>query len=406
MPRTAHNRHVGGWGIGLVLFTTLSAGPHGDCRAAASGTGVTLTPLVEAKLESPTLLTHAGDGTGTLYVLEQPGRIRIIRGGSLAPRPFLDVGDRVLAGGERGLLGLAFHPDYRRNGRFFVNYTRKPDGGTVLAEYRRNGDGDRAGRDEKVLLVVPQPYANHNGGMLAFGPDGYLYVGLGDGGAGGDPQNRAQNPDELLGKILRIDVNRDVPYAIPDDNPYARGGGRPEIYASGFRNPWRLSFDRTTGALWAADVGQHRWEEIDVVWRGGNYGWKIMEGNHCFEPAESCRRGGLIPPVAEYARQSPRCAVIGGHVYRGAAMPALVGTYVFGDFCSGEILGVPASNYDRMTSPASPAVLGQTEFNPSAFGEDERGELYIVDHRGGGVYRLTAGSPASRTAPASGRGAR
>jgi glucose/arabinose dehydrogenase len=228
--------------------------------------------LVASGLRHPVYVTHAGDGSGCLFVVEQEGRVRIVEDGILHETPFLDIANRVLSGGERGLLGVAFHPDYARNGRYFVNYTRRPDGATVVAEYRRSADPDRSLDDERVLLLVPQPYPNHNGGMLAFGPDGYLYIGLGDGGSAGDPGNRAQNTQELLGKLLRIDVDRGTPYAIPRDNPFAGGGGRVEIFAFGFRNPWRFSFDRETGELWAADVGQDDWEEIDLVTRGGNYG--------------------------------------------------------------------------------------------------------------------------------------
>src|SRR5574337_636880 len=208
---------------------------------------VTLTPVVTEGLENPLFLTQARDGSGRLFVVEQPGLIRVLEGRALLPAPFLDITEQVLSGGERGLLGLAFHPDYRGNGRFFVNYTRKPDGATVLAEYRRGSIATSATTEERILLIVPQPYPNHNGGMVAFGPDGYLYVGLGDSGSKGDPDNRAQNREDLLGKILRIDVDRGDPYGIPMDNPFAKEGGRPEIYASGLRNPWRFSFDVKTG---------------------------------------------------------------------------------------------------------------------------------------------------------------
>lgn len=358
--------------------------------------GLVLEPIIREGLEMPTALTHAGDGTGTLYVVEQAGRIRVVLNGVLVAKPVLDIGDRVLAGGERGLLGLAFHPNYRRNGRLFVNYTRKPDGWTVLAEYRRREDGHTVDRRERILMVVPQPYANHNGGMVAFGLDGLLYIGRGDGGAGGDPGNRAQNPDELLGKILRIDVDHGDPYAIPPDNPFAHGGGRPEIFALGLRNPWRFSFDRLTGLFWVADVGQHRWEEVDLVRPGGNYGWRVMEGSHCFEPADGCNRQGLTLPAVEYARQSPRCSIIGGYVYRGSAIPGLVGTYVFSDYCSGQVMGVPALATPPET-PASPTVLAETSLNPSSFGQDERGELYLLDHRSGGLYAIRPGAHESST---------
>lgn len=342
-----------------------------------------LAPIVTEGLAQPLFLTHAGDGTGRLFVVEQPGRIRIVRDGKLRGAPFLDIVKLVRSGGERGLLGLAFHPRYQTNGRYVVNYTRVPDGATVVAEYRVSEDPDRSRLEEKILLVIPQPYANHNGGMVAFGPDGFLYIGMGDGGSGGDPENRSQNPNELLGKMVRIDVDRPqgpLPYAVPSDNPFAQGGGRPEIFAWGLRNPWRFSFDRQTGDLWAADVGQNDWEEIDLIRLGGNYGWRIMEGAHCFQPRTGCPTGGLIPPVAEYPTRHPRCSITGGYVYRGAALPALRGMYLFGDYCSGEIMGL----FD-----GAPQVLRSTGLSISSFGEDEAGELYVVGHEGT-VHRLAA----------------
>ncbi|MEP6934719.1 MAG: PQQ-dependent sugar dehydrogenase, partial [Nitrospirota bacterium] len=300
-------------------------------------------------------------------------------------KPFLDITNRVLSGGERGLLGLAFHPNHRKNGRFFVNYTRRDDGATVLAEYRRQNLNLQASIEERTLMVVPQPYANHNGGMVAFGPDGLLYIGLGDGGSGGDPQNRAQNPSELLGKILRIDVDGAPPYAIPSDNPFANGGGRPEIFASGVRNPWRFSFDRETGSLWLADVGQNKWEEIDLVRLGGNYGWRIMEGRHCFLPEKDCPVEGLIIPGSEYGHDQGRCSVTGGYVYRGRNLPALQGSYLYADYCSGELFAVPVWN--GVVAGREPRVLRKSGMRISSFGEDEAGEMYVVDHRGG-LYRL------------------
>ncbi len=346
---------------------------------------IALLPLVTEDLERPVALTHARDGSGRLFVVEQPGRIRIVERGASLSRPFLDIRDRVLAGGERGLLGLAFHPDFRRTGRFYVNYTRKPDGATVVAEYRRGVSPYQASREERVLMTVLQPYANHNGGMLAFGPDGYLYIGLGDGGSGGDPENRAQNPGDLLGKILRIDVNQDDPYGIPSDNPFATEGGRPEIYAMGLRNPWRFSFDMNTGDLWAADVGQQKWEELDLIVRGGNYGWRVKEGTHCFAPPLLCGNDNLTAPVLEYAHDKGRCSIIGGYVYRGRAVAGIAGHYLYGDYCSGEIFAFTRTQ-DRESNP-SPRVILKTSFRISSFGEDEIGELYVLDH-GGGLYRI------------------
>lgn len=365
--------------IPLVLALLALGAPAGQAQDAP----IALEPVVTTGLRQPLFVTHGSDGSGRLFVLEQRGAIRIVQSGALLGEPFLDITLKVRAGGEQGLLGLAFHPAYRSNGRYFVNYTRVPDGATVVAEYTVSPNPNVSATRERVLLVVPQPYTNHNGGMVAFGPDGFLYVGLGDGGAGGDPQNRAQNRQELLGKILRIDVTRTgggLPYAIPPDNPFAAGGGRPEIFAYGLRNPWRFSFDRRTGELWAADVGQHNWEEIDIVRRGGNYGWRIMEGNHCFNPPQGCPTDGLIPPVAEYATKDGRCSITGGYVYRGARVPSLVETYVYGDYCSGEIFGLHG---DRSR------ILLASRLRISSFGEDEAGELYVVG-LGGTVHRIVA----------------
>jgi glucose/arabinose dehydrogenase len=344
-----------------------------------------LSPLVTESLENPVFLTHAADGSPRLFLVEQPGLIRIVERGALISSPFLDIRDRVLSGGERGLLGLAFHPDFRRNGRLYVNYTRHPDGATVLAEYRLGPSPREALRHERILMVVPQPYANHNGGMVAFGPDGYLYIALGDGGSEGDPGNRAQNTNELLGKILRIDVDRSDPYDIPPDNPFAEGSGRPEIYALGLRNPWRFSFDFKTGELWAADVGQNQWEEIDLVVRGGNYGWRVTEGTHCHLPASLCDIKDMIAPVLEYAHEKRRCSIIGGYVYRGQAVAHLAGQYLYGDYCSGEIFAL--SRTQGSDANRTPRVIVKTSLRISSFGEDESGELYVLDH-GGGLYRV------------------
>jgi glucose/arabinose dehydrogenase len=364
---------------GVLLLAGAVAGGE-----APGGVGIGLERVVTGRLSNPVLVTHAGDGSGRLFVVEQRGRIRIVANGTLGVTPFLDISSRLLSGGERGLLGLAFHPDYPRNRRYFVNYTRRPDGATVIAEYHVSANADVSAGAERVLLVIEQPYPNHNGGMIAFGADGFLYIGMGDGGAGGDPQNRAQNRQELLGKMLRIDVNGSAPYAIPPDNPFVNGGGRPEIWALGLRNPWRFSFDRQTHELWAGDVGQNAWEEIDVIRRGGNYGWRIMEGAHCFNPPRNCDRQGLELPVAEYANAGGRCSVTGGYVYRGSAIPRLKGMYVYGDFCSGEIFGLRGTGQ---------RVLLETRLAISSFGEDEAGEVYVVDHRGG-VYRLIVGAAA------------
>jgi glucose/arabinose dehydrogenase len=376
--------------LGFILIHISSLLVGTGWAEPAENTGdhplVALAPIVTESLENPLFLTQAGDGSGRLFVVEQSGRIRVLEGHVLHPVPFLDITKQVLSGGERGLLGLAFHPDYRRNGRFFVNYTRKPDGATVLAEYQKGVTATSASQEERILLVVPQPYPNHNGGMVAFGPDGYLYVGLGDGGSKGDPDNRAQNPEDLLGKILRIDVDRGSPYSIPMDNPFAKEGGRPEIYAIGLRNPWRFSFDIKTGNLWVADVGQYKWEEIDVVTRGRNYGWRVMEGTHCFHPSAECQTTGLSLPLYEYSHEKGRCSIIGGYIYRGQAISSLMGTYVYGDFCSGEIFAL--QNPSRGQTLNEARMILKTSYQISSFGQDTAGEIYVLDHKGG-VYRLS-----------------
>lgn len=364
-----------------MLCGLLSAGLEPVIPAETSPV-IALEPVVTG-LQSPVYVAHAGDDSGRLFIVEQPGRIRLVKQGRLIDAPFLDIAGRVRFAGEQGLLGLAFHPHYAKNGRFFANYVRASDGHTVIAEFHVSPNADVALSDERVLLTVPQPYPNHKGGMVEFGPDGFLYIALGDGGSGGDPGNRGQGTNELLGKVLRVDVDRGAPYGIPTDNPFVGGGGRPEIFAYGLRNPWRFSFDRQTGELWAADVGQHKWEEIDVIVRGGNYGWKVMEGAHCFAPPDGCVTDGLVPPVAEYGHEEGRCAITGGYVYRGARLPALRGSYFFGDFCSGEIFAL---------SGKMRRALLATGLRIASFGQDQDGELYVVGH-GGTVHRIV---PAAR----------
>ncbi len=347
----------------------------------------------------PVLVTHAGDGSGRLFVVQQRGRIRIIdSGGSVLAPDFLNLGSTGLgrvspSGGERGLLGLAFHPDYETNGRFFVNYTltapgTAPDGDTIVAEYTVSANPNVANTTEKILLgPIDQPYSNHNGGHLAFGPDGYLYIGLGDGGSAGDPGNRSQNLESLLGKILRIDVDSAAPpreYGIPADNPYVGATpGLDEIYAHGFRNPWRFSFDRLDGRLFCGDVGQDLYEEIALVEKGDNHGWRIMEGLHCFSPDVGCPTAGLVLPITEYGREWGY-SVTGGHVYRGIENPDLFGLYLFADFGSGRIWTLeegPPGTWNRVERRESPFLI-------SSFGEDEQGEIYFTSYGGGVVYHL------------------
>jgi glucose/arabinose dehydrogenase len=343
------------------------------------GLAVTLEP-VASDLERPVYLTHAGDGSGRLFIVEKDGRIRIWQNGELLRTPFLDITERVEDGGnEQGLLSVAFHPQYETNGRFFVCYTAEGDDDPVtVAEYTASPpSSNAASTTERPILRIPHPqFSNHNGGQLQFGPDGFLYLGTGDGGGGGDPFENGQDVDELAAKILRIDVDNGNPYSSPGDNPYAgQTRGRDEIYAIGFRNPWRFSFDRETGELWVADVGQNQWEEIDIVERGGNYGWDVMEGTHCFEPSSGCETSGLDLPIYEY-NHGEGCSITGGYVYRGTQSPALVGTYIFADYCNSFIWGL--RNGERINLlDRDDLRLGIT-----SFGEDEAGELYVLHERG------------------------
>ncbi len=371
--------------------TATSPAPTGTSAPAfsLSAVKIRLQRLVTG-LSNPVFVTHAGDGSGLLYVAEQTGRIRVFEASGKARGTFLDIAGRVQSGGERGLLGLAFHPDYESNGRFFVYYSDNA-GDNVVSEYKRRSATAADQGSERALLRMDDPFSNHNGGWLSFGPDGFLYIATGDGGSGGDPQGNGQSLGTLLGKILRIDVNGGSPYGIPSANPFAgRDGARKEIWAYGLRNPWRNSFDRATGDLWIADVGQNSIEEINVQKGsskgGGNYGWNTMEGSRCFS-GSSCDRSGLIRPVAEYPT-AEGCAVTGGYVYRGAAFPTLVGAYFFGDYCNGRIYALDAARELRDPGQHHRLVL-ETQISISSFGEDEAGELYVVG-LGGTVHRLLA----------------
>lgn len=344
--------------------------------------------LVADGFSGPLYVTEAGDDSGRLFVVEQPGTIQIVRDGQRLAQPFLDIADRVgSSASEQGLLSVAFHPDYQRNGQFFVNYTNL-DGDTVVARYRVSSDPDVADpASAEMLLTIDQPAANHNGGLVKFGPDGYLYIGMGDGGRAGDPWGNAQNRGVLLGKLLRIDVNTGTPYAIPPDNPFVdQADMQPEIWAWGLRNPWRFAFDRATGDLYIADVGQNAYEEVNfqpASSRGGeNYGWNIMEGASCFG-ARACDTSGLVLPVVVYPLGANGCAVTGGYVYRGSALPQLDGIYFYSDYCSGKLWAL--RNVDGSWQTAE---IMNTNINVTSFGEDAAGELYLTDGRGGGVYRL------------------
>jgi len=378
--------------IGATVALTLAM--FAPAASAATAPAIRFA-YVASGFHSPIFATGAGDGSNRLFIVEQTGRIKIYQGGVTLATPFLDIHTLVSCCGERGLLGLAFHPAYKTNGKLYVDYT-DTNGNTVVAEYRRSSSNANRveTRTRRVILQIAQPYANHNGGMLAFGADGALFIGTGDGGSGGDPGNRAQSLSTLLGKILRINVNGTSgtrQYLIPSSNPFVGTTGLDEIWSYGLRNPWRFSFDRSARDLWIGDVGENAFEEVDHVkpatgnGRAANFGWRVLEGFHCYNPATGCSTAGKTPPLLEYPH-SLGCAVIGGYVYRGSSFPALVGWYVFGDECSGRIWAVSST----ATSPATPQLLVDTTFAISSFGQDDRGELYVVDLNGK-VDRIVAG---------------
>ena len=379
-----------------VRWLVAGAIPLLACSETAAPDGhepVLATEVVVQGLESPLFLT-APEGDDRLFVVERGGRVVIVDNSVALPQPFLDLSSLITAGGEQGLLGLAFHPDYATNGHFFVNYTDADDASTEVVRYTVSADPNVADPVTDVPIIsVAQPYTNHNGGMIAFGPDGMLYIGMGDGGSaglGGDPENQAQRPETLLGSMLRLDVDGGTPYVIPADNPFVgHASYREETWAYGLRNPWRWSFDRQTGDMYIGDVGQNAREEISfqpVSSAGGeNYGWRIMEGTACHNPPSGCPTTDLTLPIHDYSL-APGCAVTGGYVYRGSALPDLVGRYFFGDFCAGwissftvvagQVQGLEDHSADTGTIPAL-----------ASFGEDGHGELYAVS-LGGTVYRL------------------
>ena len=349
--------------------------------------------LVVDGLHAPTGMLSANDGTGRLFVVEQGGLIRVVKDGAIQPTPLLDLSEEVTVGTEQGLLGLALHPRFARNGRLFVDYTDR-NGDTIVAEYAAPGGEVSDPSSALLLLFIDQPHEYHNGGGLAFGPDGYLYIGVGDGGWPNDVIGTGQNTDTLFGSILRIDVAARLPrlaYAIPDDNPFAEGGGRGEIWDYGLRNPWRFSFDPDTGDLFIADVGQVTFEEIDRhpggTPGGLNFGWSITEGLHCFD-SDSCDTTGLTPPLLEYGGRrlkTGNCAVIGGPVYRGDALPELDGRLLFGDFCSGRIWSLQVG-----VDGTVPEEELDTGLTITSFGIDEDGTPLVADYAHGAIYRLVA----------------
>lgn len=374
-----------------------------ESTATAQGGDVSLdrieVSLVEVAkgLDRPVFLTHAGDASGRLFVAEQSGRVRVIRDGKLERGAFLDISKSISDGGERGLLGLAFAPDYATSGTFYVNYT-DAKGGTVVARLVAAdpaSDAPETGEPQTVLRVA-QPYANHNGGCIVFGPDGMLWVGMGDGGSGGDPEGHAQNPDSLLGKMLRLDVSAPGRALPASDNPGPAGRSKlvAEAYQSGLRNPWRFSFDRTTGDLWIADVGQNAWEEINHISldkaAGANFGWNVWEATHPFPDGTNPSSAGYIFPVVEYGRNEGK-SVTGGYVYRGTAHPDLDGVYFYADYVDGWISGLRLAEADGGDEGAGrdERVLVRSVGSPASFGEDPDGELYVLDH-GGTVYRIEA----------------
>jgi glucose/arabinose dehydrogenase len=362
-------------GNGTGSFTATPPPPTGTPSIAVSSFVSGLTNPVDFQIPD--------DGSGRIFIVQQSGTIRIISGGSLLPSVFLNISSKVnFDGGEQGLLGLAFHPNYSSNRRFYVNYDRLSGAQmqTVIAEYQLTADPNAADvATERILFTVDQPFPNHKGGQMAFGPDGFLYIAFGDGGSGGDPQGNGQNRQTLLGKIARIDVDHmdtGLQYAIPPDNPFVGTSDRGEIWAYGFRNPWRFSFDGATGRLFVADVGQDKFEEIDLVQKGLNYGWNTMEGEHCFNPSTGCNMTGLTLPIAEYGH-GEGVTVIGGYVYHGTAISGLAGAYVFGDFSNGKIWELTQSS-----GTWTRTLLLSSGHNFSALGQDTAGELYIVDYAG------------------------
>jgi len=383
------------WCGGCTSGAPITPGPPPPPPPPAPGPADVRLQEVATGLDFPVLVTTPPGDMDRLFVVEKSGKIRIIRNGSVVSTPFLDVGALISDGGERGLLGLAFHPGYASNGRFAIHYTNTA-GHTRVVTYRVSTNPDLADPSSaQVILAVDQPFSNHNGGMIEFGPDGKLYIGLGDGGSGGDPFGNGQDRNTLLGKLLRLDVNANGQASIPSDNPFVgQGGRRGEIWSYGLRNPWRFSFDRETGDLYVADVGQNSREEVDVApqsserGKGWNYGWDIMEGNACFE-GPGCNGLDLAHPALDYSHNDG-CSVTGGYVYRGSALPLLQGHYFYADWCQGWVRSF------RWTGTAVTDLRDWATLRPGgqipSFGQDARGELYVMTSSGR-VYRIVAATP-------------
>ncbi len=370
-----------------IAVPTLAATP---CHEQGSAIPPIALRVVAEGLEHPVHIAAAPGENDRLYVVEQAGSVRIIQDGKVRNPRFLDIRDRVDSGGEKGLLSIAFHPQYAKNGWFYVDYTTREKGQlyTIVSRFQRGPSGGGDEGSEEVLLKIEQPYSNHNGGQLAFGPDGFLYIGMGDGGSANDPHGNGQNRGNLLGDLLRIDVDAPSPtrpYAIPADNPFVNQRGvRPEIYAYGLRNPWRFSFDARTALLYLADVGQDAQEEIDIVRKGKNYGWNIMEGDLCTPGVKSrCNKQGLELPIATYDHRAG-FSITGGFVYRGSRFPTLCGVYLYADYVTKRVWGL---RFDGKRVTTSRELL-RTDAAISSFGQDNALELYVADHEGGRVLQV------------------
>jgi glucose/arabinose dehydrogenase len=381
----------------LMIFVHSScAQQNGKVNPTNNGPITVEEAFPQLTFTRPVDFQHAGDNSDRVFVVEQRGIISVFQNDEEVEDAtiFLDIEAQVEDdGNEEGLLGLAFHPDYENNRYFYINYTSSNPDRTVISRFQvSSSDPNKAEKgSETILLEFDQPYSNHNGGQVSFGPDGYLYIAVGDGGSGGDPEENGQNLETLLGTILRIDVDHAAGgknYAIPTDNPFANNseGYREEIYAYGLRNPWRFGFDPENDWLWTGDVGQNAYEEIDIIENGGNYGWNIMEGFHCFEPSSDCDQEGLILPIWEYGRSGGDISVAGGFVYRGPTMASLEGLYVYADYASGRIWTLDFSDLD---DPVNTELL-QAPFQISSFGTDQDDELYLCGFDGK-IYRFTTG---------------
>ncbi|KQS31401.1 sorbosone dehydrogenase family protein [Dyadobacter sp. Leaf189] len=378
--------------IATLLLACSSKDPDKEEVPEIPKGGITSADAFPAlKFNLPVELAQAPGDSSRFYVIEQEGTIRTFASTAsvASSSAFLDIKNKVTSGGERGLLGLAFHPDYKTNGFLFVNYTNGNPLKTTIARYKANPATNQADpASEVVLFTFNQPYSNHNGGSMHFGKDGLLYIATGDGGSGGDPENNAQNLKSHLGKILRVDVNGTTKgnYGIPADNPFATNteGNLPEIYAYGLRNPWRISFDMENNRLFAGDVGQNEREEIDIITKGGNYGWRLKEGVDCYNPASNCGREGLVEPIHDYSQSNGDKSITGGYVYRGKAVPSLIGKYIYGDYVSGRIW---ALEMDGNAKKENTLIL-ENQGSISSFGQDVNGEVYFLNYSDGKVMKL------------------